>query len=267
MPDVAARLPRNGLVIKKPQSMENNQSTSITLKDSRVLVAGGTSGIGFAVAEAAAHAGAEVVIASSRQERVTAALQHLPQSVHGEVVDFTNEEQVRAFFGKVGPLDHFVYTAGETLFLQQLAEMNIEDAQRAFEVRYWGALRAVKHAAPLIRRGGSITLTSGVASSRPMAAWTIPSSILGAMESLTRALAVELAPLRVNAVAPGVLRTALWDNMSETDRQGLYDAIAEKMPVQRVGEAADVARTYLYLMQQGYGTGQVVVVDGGHVLV
>ncbi|KAA0998294.1 SDR family oxidoreductase [Paraburkholderia panacisoli] len=247
--------------------MGNNQSTSITLQQSRVVVAGGTSGIGFAVAEAAAHSGAEVIIASSRPERVAAALERLPQGTRGESLDFTDEQQVRAFFARIGALDHLVYTAGESLFLQTLAELSIEAAHRAFEVRYWGALKAVKYAAPLVRAGGSITLTSGVASSRPLPAWTIPSSILGAIESLTRTLAVELAPLRVNAVAPGVLRTALWDNMSNADRESLYDHIAGKMPVQRVGEASDVAQAYLYLMQQGFSTGQVIVVDGGHVLV
>lgn len=247
--------------------MSNNHLSGITLQQSRVVVAGGTSGIGFAVAEAAAHSGAEVIIASSSPERVAAALARLPQGTRGEPLDFTDEAQVSAFFARVGAFDHLVYTAGETLLLQNLAELSIEAAQRAFEVRYWGALKAVKYGAPLIRAGGSITLTSGVASSRPLPAWTIPSSILGAIESLTRTLAVELAPLRVNAVAPGVLRTALWDNMSEADREGLYDYIAEKMPVRRVGEASDVAQAYLYLMQQGFSTGQVVIVDGGHVLV
>ncbi len=247
--------------------MVNSQTSSISLQKSRVVVAGGTSGIGLAVAEAAARAGAEVVIASSNADRVQSALKQLPQGTRGEAVDFTNESRAKAFFDSVGPFDHFVYTAGESLFLQTIAEMNIEAARKAFDVRYWGAVTAVKYAVPHIRQGGSITLTSGVASSRPMATWTIPSSILGAMESLTRALAVELAPLRVNAVAPGVLRTNLWSNMTETDRNGLYDAIAQKMPVQRVGEASDVAQTYLYLMQQGFGTGQVIVVDGGHVLV
>ena len=247
--------------------MNSNQPTRITLQKSRVVVAGGTSGIGFAVADAAAQAGAEVIIASSNAERVTAALAQLPQGVRGEAVDFTDEAQVSAFFARVGAFDHLVYSAGESLLLQNLVELNIADAQKAFEVRYWGVVKAVKHGAPLIRKGGSITLTSGVASSRPLPAWTIPASILGAIESLTRTLAVELAPLRVNAVAPGVLRTALWDNMSEADREGLYEFIAGKMPVQRVGEASDVAQTYLYLMQQGFGTGQVIVVDGGHVLV
>ncbi|CDY77209.1 short-chain dehydrogenase/reductase SDR [Caballeronia glathei] len=247
--------------------MGNSQITSITLEQSRVVVAGGTSGIGFAVADAAARAGAEVIIASSNPARVADALERLPRGTRGETLNFTDEEQVRAFFARVGAFDHLVYTAGESLLLQTLADLSIEAAQRAFEVRYWGALKAVKHATPHIRPGGSITLTSGVASSRPLPTWTIPSSILGAIESLTRTLAVELAPLRVNAVAPGVLRTALWDNMSEADREGLYDHIAGKMPVRRVGEASDVARTYLYLMQQGFSTGQVIVVDGGHVLV
>lgn len=247
--------------------MRSNQPTRTTLQQSRIVIAGGTSGIGFAVAEAAANAGAEVIIASSNPQRLAQALERLPQGTHGETVDFTDELQVRALFSRVGAFDHLVYTAGESLLLQTLAELSIEDAQRAFEVRYWGALKAVKYAAPNLREGGSITLTSGVASSRPLPAWTVPSSILGAMESLTRALAVELAPLRVNAVAPGVLRTALWDNMSAADREGLYDHVAGKMPVRRVGEASDVAQTYLYLMQQGFGTGQVIVVDGGHVLV
>jgi NAD(P)-dependent dehydrogenase (short-subunit alcohol dehydrogenase family) len=163
---------------------------------------------------------------------------------------------VSAFFARVEAFDHLVYTAGETLLLQNLADLSIEAAQRAFEVRYWGALRAVKYGASLIRAGGSITLTSAVASSRPLPAWTIPSSILGAIESLTR------------TVAPGAVHTALWDNMmSEADRKGLFDQLAEKMPVGRVGEASDVAQTYLYLMQQGFSTGQVIIVDGGHVLV
>lgn len=247
--------------------MAINQLSGITLQKSKVVVVGGTSGIGFAVAEAAAQAGAEVIIASSSKDRVKAALERLPTGTHGEALDVTDEAAVSAFFARVGAFDHLVYSAGDSLLLQNLAELSIEAAKQAFEVRYWGALKAVKYGTPLIRTGGSITLTSGVASSRPLPAWTIPSSILGAIESLTRTLAVELAPLRVNAVAPGVLRTALWDNMSEADREGLYDYIADKMPVRRVGEASDVAQAYLYLMQQGFSTGQVVIVDGGHVLV
>src|ERR1700737_3547110 len=121
--------------ITKTSSMGNSQLTSITLQQSRVVVAGGTSGIGFAVAEAAARAGAEVTIAASSPERVAAALEQLPQGTRGEPLDFTDEAQVKAFFARVGAFDHFVYTAGESLLLQHLAELSIEAAQGAFGVR------------------------------------------------------------------------------------------------------------------------------------
>jgi NAD(P)-dependent dehydrogenase (short-subunit alcohol dehydrogenase family) len=247
--------------------MKTTHTTDISLQNSRVVVAGGTSGIGLAVAQAAARAGAEVTIASSNLRRVQDAVELLPKGTRGEAVDFTDEARVGAFFERVGAFDHLVYTAGESLFLQTLGELSIEEARKAFDVRYWGAVTAVKYAAPYLRTGGSITLTSGVASSRPIPMWAIPSSILGAMESLTRALAVELAPLRVNAVKPGVLRTNLWSNMTEDERNGLYEGVGDKLLTQRVGEASEVANAYLYLMQQGYSTGQVIVVDGGHMLV
>ncbi|CAB3764283.1 SDR family oxidoreductase [Paraburkholderia solisilvae] len=247
--------------------MATTQTTHISLQSSRVVIAGGTSGVGFAVAQAAALAGAEVTIASSSLRRVQDAVEQLPKGTRGEAVDFTDETRVSAFFERVGAFDHLVYTAGESLFLKTLAELSIEDARKAFDVRYWGAVTTVKHAAPYMRSGGSITLTGGVASSRPLSSWVIPSSLLGAMESLTRALAVELAPLRVNAVKPGVLRTNLWSKLSDADRNDLYETVGNKLLVQRVGEASEVANAYLYLMQQGYSTGQVIVVDGGHMLV
>ncbi|HDR8982650.1 TPA: SDR family oxidoreductase [Burkholderia vietnamiensis] len=100
-----------------------------------------------------------------------------------------------------------------------------------------------------MRAHGSTTLTSGIVSSRPMANWSARTSILGAIEALTRALAIELAAIRVNAVAPGVLRTPMWNDLTDSDRNELYESIAHKVPVRRVGEATDVTKTYLYLMQ------------------
>jgi NAD(P)-dependent dehydrogenase (short-subunit alcohol dehydrogenase family) len=97
--------------------------------------------------------------------------------------------------------------------------------------------------------------------------WVIAASVCGTIEALTRALAVELAPLRVNAVSPGVVKTNLWQNMTEREREGMYESIGKKLLVGRAGEASDIARAYLYLMQEGYSTGQIVVVDGGGILV
>lgn len=233
----------------------------------RIVVAGGTSGIGFAVAAAAAKEGAQVIVASRNAERVAAAVAGLPAGTQGEVVDFTDEAQVKSWFARLGAFDHLVYTAGESLQLGLLVDTDVEDARRAFEVRYWGAFKAVKYGHGSIRKGGSIVLTSGIASLRPNKGWTVPSSSLGAMESLTRALAVELAPLRVNTVSPGIVRTPLWDNMSEADRTAMYEHFAAALPTGCIGEPDDIAQTYLYLMRERFSTGQTIVVDGGGVLV
>ncbi|WP_268760357.1 SDR family oxidoreductase [Caballeronia mineralivorans] len=109
-------------------------------------------------------------------------------------------------------------------------------------------------------------LTSGTAGARPMKGWTTVASICGAMEALTRALAVELAPLRVNIVSPGLVRTPLWSNVPESDREAMYLYAGSRLPVGRAGEADDIAQTYVYLMNNGFVTGQTIVTDGGGVL-
>jgi NAD(P)-dependent dehydrogenase (short-subunit alcohol dehydrogenase family) len=129
------------------------------------------------------------------------------------VVDVSREDDIARFFGTVGAFDHLIFTAGESLTLSPLRTMRLDEAREAFTRRYWGALTAVKYGREQIRPGGSIVLTTGTAKDRPHADWTVAASICGAIDALTRALAIELAPIRVNAVSPGVVRTALWDNM------------------------------------------------------
>ncbi|MGA2045201.1 MAG: SDR family oxidoreductase [Roseiarcus sp.] len=237
------------------------------LNGKRVVVLGGTSGIGLAVAEAAGRAGATLVVASSSQTNVQAAVARLPDRTEGQVVDLHDEAAVRAFFARTGAFDHLVFTAGESLQLGLLKDLSLDDARRFFELRYWGALTAAKYGAPSIRRDGSIVFTSGIAGARPQPGWSIGASICSAMEGLTRALAVELAPVRVNIVCPGFVRTPLWRNMAEHEREAMYAAAGNKLPVGRVGEAADLAAAYLFLMRQGFATGQSLVVDGGAALV
>ncbi len=239
----------------------------MSLNGKRVVVLGGTSGIGLAVAEAAAREGAIPVVASSSGARVDAAVAALPAGAEGHAVNLTDEEAVKDFFGRIGAFDHLVFTAGETLQLGPLADLSLDGARQFFELRYWGALTAAKYGAPSIRPGGSIVFTSGTAGARPQAGWAIGASICAAMEGLTRALAVELAPIRVNIVTPGFVRTPLWRNFSEADREAMYTAVGAKLPVGRVGEAADIAEAYIFLMGQGFATGQSFVVDGGGVLV
>ncbi|MET3544807.1 NAD(P)-dependent dehydrogenase (short-subunit alcohol dehydrogenase family) [Paenibacillus favisporus] len=179
----------------------------------------------------------------------------------------TNEEQVRQFFSEIGEFDHLVFTAGDTLMVESLDATDVDTAHRWFNVRYWGAFMAVKYGSRNIRRGGSITLTSGVAGVRPQKGFTIPASICGAVESLTRALDVELSPLRVNAVCFGLMRTELWDGVPEEQRNAMYEHTGKSLPVGRVGEPEDGAEAFLYLMREKYSTGQIIVVDGGSTLV
>jgi NAD(P)-dependent dehydrogenase (short-subunit alcohol dehydrogenase family) len=239
----------------------------MTLQGKRIVVLGGSSGIGLAIAQATAHQDAAVVIASSRRARVDEALKTLPESAEGHALDLADEPAVRAFFARLGSFDHLVFTAGESLQLDRLASINIEAARRFFGLRYWGAYLAAKYGSSSIREGGSIVFTSGVAGQRPRPGWSVAASICAAMEGLTRALAVELAPIRVNIVSPGVVKTPLWAGMADPDREVLYRQTAERLPVGHVGEAAEIAEAYLYLMRQSYATGQILVVDGGAVLV
>jgi NAD(P)-dependent dehydrogenase (short-subunit alcohol dehydrogenase family) len=236
-------------------------------ENKRVIIIGGSSGIGLAVAEEAAAQRANVVIVSSNAERVQEAVKSIGGNVRGEAVDVSDEKAVERFFTNIGAFDHLVFTAADSLQLRELADTDLKQARCAFELRYWSALATVKYGSPRIRKGGSIVLTTGVAGQRPHSGWVIAASVCGTIEALTRALAIELAPIRVNAVSPGVVRTNLWQNMSSSEREQLFESVGKLLPVGRVGEAHDIAQAYLFLMQEGFSTGQTVVVDGGTVLV
>src|SRR5258705_13206452 len=245
------------------QQIENHRE----LSGKRIVVLGGSSGIGLAVAQQAATQGATAIIASSNADRVKKAVATLGAKAEGHAFDLSNESDIKNFFQKVGDFDHLVFTAGDTLQLNELVETDLTKARHAFELRYWAALPAVKYASPHIRKDGSIVLRTGVAGRRPHKGWTVAASVCGTIEALTRALAVELAPIRVNAVCPGVVRTNLWQSMNADAREHLYESVGKSLLVGRVGEAGEIARAYLFLMQEGYGTGQTVVLDGGAVLV
>src|SRR5258707_3039220 len=254
---------KEGFMAQRNQQVESQAA----LSDKRIVVLGGSSGLGLAVAQQAGAQGATAIIASSNADRVKQAVATLDANAEGHTLDLSNERDIQNFFEKIGDFDHLVFTAGDMLQLNELAATDLTKARHAFELRYWGALAAVKYASPHIRKGGSIVLTTGVAGRRPHKGLTIAASVCGTIEALTRALAVELAPIRVNAVCPGVVRTNLWQSMNADAREQLYESVGNSLPVSRVGEPYDIAQAYLFLMQEGFSTGQTVVVDGGTVLV
>lgn len=244
-----------------------NQHKRNQLTGKRVIILGGSSGLGFATAKAAAAEGANVVIVSSNQARIDRALKELPQGSKGYAADLSNEQNIRDFFNHAGSFDHLVYTAGENIEMSMVADTDIEKGKDFFTIRFWGAFAAIKYGKDHINEGGSITLMSGSFGQRPSKGYSLGAAICGAMDAFTRAMAVELAPIRVNNIAAGVIKTNLWNNLSETDREGFYKYLESTLLLKRVGEAEDIAQAFVYLMKQSYTTGQSLIIDGGAVLV
>jgi NAD(P)-dependent dehydrogenase (short-subunit alcohol dehydrogenase family) len=241
-----------------------------TLASSRIVVIGGTSGIGFAVAEGALAEGASVVVGSSGAANVEAAVGRLGAGASGHPVDVRDEASVAGFFESVGAFDHLVFTAGDWGAMRgggAVAELDLAGANATFTVRFWGALAAIKHAQGRIAANGSIVLTDGVVAHRPRKGGALSTAMAGAVEHLTRALAVDLAPVRVNAVCPGLILTDVWNSIPADRREEQLRRMTELQPLPRVGAPAEVAEAYLHLMRASYTTGQVLVVDGGRTLV
>lgn len=238
----------------------------MSLTGRRVVVIGGSSGMGLATARAAAEAGAVVTIASSSRQRLDAALAELPDTCDGVVADARDEAEVSALLERVGTLDHLVYTAGDAPDQRPLPDLPLDEARRLFDVRFWGAVAAVTHAAPRIGPGGSIVLTSGMVGARPTPGAALAAAGVGAVEGLARGLAVDLAPIRVNTVRPGPIRTPMWDGVPQAQRDEMVESMRRRTLTGTVGEADQIAAANLYLMQNGFVTGTVLTVDGGAVL-
>jgi NAD(P)-dependent dehydrogenase (short-subunit alcohol dehydrogenase family) len=236
------------------------------LDGARVLVIGGGSGIGFAVAEAARADGARVTIASTGEARLKAAAARLGGASTARL-DVTDEAAVQTFFDNVEPFDHVVTTAGDWGGARRaaFADIDLTAAATLFRVRFWGAAAVAKHASKRMSAGGSITLTGGMSAHRPQKGSAIATAMAGAVEHLTLGLAVELAPIRVNAVCPGAIRTEIWDQFPEHLREAEFVRIRRQL-LPRIGEPDEAAQAYLYLMRGAYTTGQVLQVEGGSAL-
>lgn len=233
----------------------------------KVVLLGGTSGFGLATALAAAAEGASVAVVSSNKQKVDKALSILPENSEGYAADLGDEKQVEQLFKRIGAFDHLVFTAGDALQFNELAVLNMDEAKQSINLRFWGGIMAAKHGAPLIRKGGSITLTTGALGRKPRKGTVVIAAMAAAIDGLTRALALELAPIRVNSVCAGTVRTNLLGNMPEAEREAFFNEVGSKLLTGRVGKANEIAEAYIYLMRGSFTTGQVIVVDGGGLLV
>lgn len=231
----------------------------------KTVVIGGSSGMGLAIAQMLHSLGHDIVIAGRSENKLEEALKKIGNG-KSYIVDVTSESEIARFFASVGSFDHLV-TPAASFVMGPFLKLPTEEAKDFFDSKFWGQYLAAKHGAPHIRKNGSITFFCGIAAHRPFPHFAAGCAINAAIEGLTRALALELAPIRVNAISPGTVATPVWDGLSEKERLKEFEATAKKLPVKKIGTPEDVAQAAVYLIQCGYATGSIVYVDGGGRLV
>ncbi|PWN87986.1 NAD(P)-binding protein [Acaromyces ingoldii] len=251
------------------------------LQGARVLILGGSSGVGFGVAQALLEHGASVIISSSSPDRVAKAVQRLEAShpqghVQGIACNLGSQEHLVSDVGKLvtevakgGKLDHVVHTAGDAMAIGKLEDFSLAEIQQAGMVRFFSPFIVAQHLRKLLKDGpaSSYIMTTGGASERPMPDWTVVLSYITGLVGMMRGLAKDLAPIRVNLVALGPVETELWDSFRA---QGAYEAVKESfekgMATGTIGKVEDIVESYLYLMKDKNATGSTVTSNGGMVL-
>lgn len=242
-------------------------STSVApqsgLAGQSVVVFGGSSGIGAEIARRSLDQGALVCVASHTAEKLDAIRSSLGDAVRFENVDVGDEEEVAAFCQRLGTVDHVVFCA-EAVQRGEFKELSTSIARRNFEVKFWGAYAVAKYVR--LAPTGSLTLFSGVISRMPFQRVVPVSVINAALEALTRGLAFELAPIRVNCISPGTIDTPAWLHLPQAQREAMFEQTRRVLPLQRLGEAANVADVALMVMGNAFMTGTVLDIDGGALL-
>lgn len=262
-------------------SSRNQTKFTSKLHGKRVLILGGTSGIGFAVAEGALEYGAHVIISSSNPEKLEHAQRRLKEAypdyadrVTGKTCDLSKPEtlesnlkQLLEFAGK--GVHHLVHTAGDRFSIVPVRESTPETLQKGSIVRFISPLMLAKLAPEYLAGGpeSSITLTGGVNSTRPAPDWTVNASYGSGMEGMVRGLTIDLKPVRVNLVAPGAIETELWGSIPKEQRERMLETYTNATTVGRIGRPEDVAEAYLYCMKDHFVTGSVIQSEGGRILV
>jgi NAD(P)-dependent dehydrogenase (short-subunit alcohol dehydrogenase family) len=235
-----------------------------SLKDKTVLVVGRGGGLARAVALAAAEAGAQVVAAGRDTEALPAAYAAEP-AVTTEMVDLTDEASIAALGERLGTMDHVVSTASARA-RGRVAELDRDALRLSFDTKVIGPLMLAKHLAPRVDEGGSFVIFSGVAAAK-IAVGTLGVAITNAAaDTLARSLALELAPIRVNAISPGAVDTGAWDDFGPRGKADYFAQIAARNPARRIGTPEDIAQGVLFAMTNTFLTGQTLRIDGGEPL-
>ncbi|GAA2775076.1 SDR family oxidoreductase [Saccharopolyspora taberi] len=233
--------------------------------DQVVAIIGGTSGIGLEVARRVVESSGRVVLGGRDAGKLEAALAELGPAATGRTVDVTDKSSIADFFAPIERLDH-LFSPGSSYGRGKFTEISDDLAESPFRSKFWGQYYAAKHAVPKLSETGSIVLMGGAYSVRPPVDGAAYAACNGALESLGKALAVELSPIRVNVVAPGLIDSDLWTRVPEDVREHNYRTYSEATLRRRAGTVAEVAQSVVYLMTNDYTTGSTLYPDGGYAL-
>jgi NAD(P)-dependent dehydrogenase (short-subunit alcohol dehydrogenase family) len=230
----------------------------------RVVIIGASAGIGEATAAAFAAGGAEVIITGRSKQRLDEAAQRIGQPIQVAEVDATDTDALGGFFDAIGTVDHLVLAASPgAVGVGPIATLDEAALRQAFDGKFFAHVKAIQAALAHLRPDGSVTLITAASARAAFAGSAGIAAANGALETMVAPLAVELAPLRVNAVSPGVIDTHWWSVLPDEQRQTYFDAVAAATPVRRVGKPADVADAIVFLAGAGFVTGTVLECTGG----
>jgi NAD(P)-dependent dehydrogenase (short-subunit alcohol dehydrogenase family) len=234
-----------------------------TLQDKTVVVVGRGSGIARAITLMARSQGARVVVAGRDKDKLANA--YRDPGITADVVDLTDDASIAALSDSVGPVDHVVSTASARA-RGKLADLERKNLQMSFDTKVIGPAMLAKHFAPQMNDGGSFVLFSGVNAFKINIGYLGVAITNGAVDFLTRSLAVELAPIRVNTISPGVIDTGAWDSLGEDGKRDYFEHVGTTNPIRRIGTPEDVADAVLFAMTNTFLTGMTLKIDGGEPL-
>ena len=229
----------------------------------RTVIVGGTSGVGLATAEKLLGSGHDVTIAGRSAERLEQAAKRLDGKARAVAMDAADPASAKGAFASIGAFDHLVLALGGNVGAGPFATIDLADVRRPFEDKVFAHFATVQAALPFLAKDGSLTFLSAVSGQAAMPGTAALGAANAAIAALAPILAVELKPLRVNAVSPGVIDTPWWSFVSDDAKAALFADYAAKTPVGRVGTAEDVADAIAFVIGNRFMTGATIICDGG----
>ncbi len=237
------------------------------IKNSKVLVIGGSAGIGLGIAKECANQGAQVTIASRSKKRLVNAITKIHQTTNYKIVDISSKESISLLFNEIGDIDHLVITSGFVTG-KSFHGLSEEDARKDFEINFWGKFNACKKGAEHINAGGSITFISGAFAKKPNPDVFMTTISVSAIETMAKTLAISLSPIRVNVISPYVVDTGLvGSQQTNEDRNEYLETTAKNLPSKCIGTPKDIGDAAILLLSNPYMTGSILSIDGGFTII